>query len=121
MCPNNSEYLRGKETLEAFTSRCGVVSMRLIIDLKKGTIQMIKAKFIRINRKSERIAHSLDATFVKTFNNIEEYAKFVSDCYDSAALMYDNLSESSKRVFVKKAFSLVSKRESKRENELTHI
>ena len=70
---------------------------------------MIKAKFIRIDRKTGKVSHSLNATFVKTFNNIEEYAKFVSDCYNSAALMYDNLSESSINIFVKKASSLILK------------
>ena len=70
---------------------------------------MIKAKFIRINPKTHHISWDPKATFIKTFGDIEELIKFISNC-KYALLIRSTMSSDEIAIFRSKIFAATRKK-----------
>ena len=70
---------------------------------------MIKALFVRVNPKTDRISWSSKAKFTKTFKDIEELVKFVINC-KGAAITRSTLSADENAIFRSKIFAVARKK-----------
>lgn len=70
---------------------------------------MIKAKFCRVNRKTNHISWDPKATFIKTFADIEELTKFVVNC-KYAIPVHFTMSSDEMVIFRSKVLALARKK-----------